>query len=96
MARTTASDRRDESQRSVVALLTELMNPPDPQSKGAVEEHAVTVDGLADDILESDAEGALLFLADLAARAVKSLSDKTGTAPAACLQSLASPATGQP
>jgi len=94
MPKSTASERREQSQRSVVELLTELMNPPNPESREAVEEHAVTVDGLADDILETDAEGALLFLADLAAKAIKSLSDKTGTAPGACLHALTVPTSG--
>ncbi len=71
MPRNTGSDLREQAQRKVVALLTELMNPPDPGSKEAVTTDAVAVDGLADDILAADAEGALLFLADLAARAIK-------------------------
>ena len=88
MPRTTGSERREQAERMVVALLTELMNPPDPGAKEAVARQAVAIDGLADDILEADAEGALLYLADLAAWAIKALGEKTGTGPVAALQAL--------
>jgi hypothetical protein len=96
MPRTTGSERRVQAQQMVVDLLTKLMNPPDPGSTEAVARHAVTVDGLADDILEADAEGALLFLADIAASAIKSLGEKNGTSPTAALQALTSPPSGPP
>jgi hypothetical protein len=95
MPRNTGSELREQAQKMVVALLTELMNPPDPGAKEAVTD-AVAVDGLADDILAADAEGALLFLADLAARAIKTLGDKTGTDPAVALQALTRPPSGPP
>ena len=96
MPRTTASERREQAQRMAIALLTELMNPPDAGSNEAVEGHAVVVDGLADDLLEADAEGALLFLADLAARAIKTLGEKTGTGPVVALQALTLQTSEQP
>jgi hypothetical protein len=96
MPRTTGSEHREQAQSMVVALLTALMNPPDPGSNEAVARDAVTVDGLADDILEADAEGALLYLADIAARAIKSLGDKTGSGPTVTLQALTMPPSEPP
>jgi hypothetical protein len=93
MPRLTSAERKEEVRRMTVVLLTELINPPDPQSREAVEQHAVTVDGLADELLEADAEGVLLFLGDLAARALESLGEQTGTDPLVVLHRLASEAT---
>jgi hypothetical protein len=89
MPRTTSGDGRERLRRMSVAFLTELMNPPELESKEAVEQHAVTIDGLADDLLEADAEGAVLFLGELAARTLEALCEKTGTDPLVTLQGLA-------
>ncbi len=90
MPRPTSAERKEEVRRMTVALVTELINPPSPGSREAVEQHALTVDGLADELLEADAEGVLLFLGNLAAKALASLGEQTGTDPLVVLQRLAS------
>jgi hypothetical protein len=97
MPRGNAGERRKQAEGKVVALLTELMKPPpDPTAKEAVENQAVIIDGLADDILAVDAEGGLLFLADLTARAIRSLGEQTGAHPAAVLETLTRPNSAPP
>jgi hypothetical protein len=93
MPRPTSAERKEEVRRMTVALLTELINPPGPGPKKEVEQHALTVDGLADELLEADAEGVLLFLGDLAARALELLGEQTGTDPLVLLERLAPEAT---
>jgi hypothetical protein len=93
MPRPTSAERKEEVRHMTVALLTELINSPSPGSREAVEQHALTVDGLADELLEADAEGVLLFLGDLAARALESLGEQTGTDPVVVLERLVSELT---
>jgi len=89
MSRANSDEGRERLRQMSVSLLTELMTPPDDKSGEAVGEHAITVDGLAGDLLEADAEGAVLFLGDLAVRAVSAYCEKTGADPLATLQEFA-------
>lgn len=81
MPRANPDEGRERLRQLVVAFLTELMKPVDAGSMEAVGEHAITVDGLAGDLLETEAEGAVVLLGDVSARAVKALAEKIGTDP---------------
>ena len=65
MAKTTSDEKRERLRQMTVAFLAELTSPPEGKSRDADEEHALRVDGLASDLLDTDAEGAILFLGDL-------------------------------
>ncbi len=92
MPRTKSDETREWLRQTTVDLLTELAKAPPGDSKDAVEEQAVKVDGLAGDLIAADPEGAVLFLGDLAVRLLKALGEKTGADPLVTLQKFAPPA----
>jgi hypothetical protein len=95
--RATSGEKREEwLRRTTVDLLAELSRSPDGDAKNAVEEHAVRVDGLADDLIAVDPEGAVLFLGDLAVRILKALCEQTGADPLMTLQEFALPPSEVP
>jgi hypothetical protein len=81
MPKANSDEGRERLRQLVVAFVTELMKPVDAGSMEAVGEHAIAVDGLAGDLLETEAEGAVVLLGDVSARAVKALAEKIGTDP---------------
>jgi hypothetical protein len=89
MPRATPDEGREGLEQMTVAFLTEIMKSADSASKSAVEEHALTIDGLAGDLLEAHAEGGLIFLGELATRAIKGLGEQTHSDPNVVLQRLA-------
>jgi hypothetical protein len=92
MPRTKSDETREWLRQTTVELLTELAKSPHGDTKDAVEEQAVRVDGLAGDLIAADPEGAVLFLGDLAVRILKALCEKTGADPLVTLQQFAPPA----
>ena len=76
MARATSDETREWLRQTTVDLLVELAKVPPGDSKDALEERAVRVDGLAGDLIAADAEGAVLFLGDLAVTILKALASK--------------------
>jgi hypothetical protein len=74
-----------------VAFLTQLATPTTPGPSEADLERSLRVDGLADELLDTDAEGALLLLGDLVVRIVEALCAKTGGDPLETLQEFAHP-----
>jgi hypothetical protein len=88
MPRANSDEGREHLRQLVVAFLTELMKPVDPGSIEAVGERAIAVDGLAGDLLETEAEGAVVLLGEVAAGALKAVADRVGTDPLAILERL--------
>jgi hypothetical protein len=88
MPKAHSEEGRERLRQLAVAFLTELMKPTDPGSVEAVGDHAIAVDGLAGDLLETEAEGAVVLLGDVAARAIKALADQIGTDPLVILERL--------
>lgn len=88
MPKANSEEGRERLRQLVIAFLAELMKPVDAGSMEAVGEHAIAIDGLAGDLLETEAEGAVVLLGDVAARAVRALADKIGTDPLVILERL--------
>jgi hypothetical protein len=78
MARTNADEKKERLSQMTVAFLAQLATPPDGPSQEADVERSLRVDGLADELLDTDAEGAILLLGDLVVRIVDALCAKTG------------------
>jgi hypothetical protein len=91
MPRATSDETKEWLRHTTVDLLTELARSPQGDTRDAVGEHALRVDGLAGDLITADPEGAVLFLGDLTVRILKALSEKTGADPLVTLQKFAPP-----
>ncbi len=96
MVRATPDETREWLRQTTVDLLVELSRSPDGDTKDALEERAVRVDGLAGDLIAADAEGAVLFLGDLAVTILKALCQQTGADPLATLKEFALPPADVP
>jgi hypothetical protein len=86
MARASSEEGRERVRRMTTALLTDLLEVPAGGSNQAMAEQAVRVDGLADDLLAAEAEGAVLFLGDLVVRILEAYCHETGADPLVALQ----------
>jgi hypothetical protein len=96
MARPTSDETREWLHQTTVDLLAELSRSPDGDTRDASEEHALRVDALAGDLISADAEGAVLFLGDLAVKILMALCQQTGADPLATLKQFALPPTEVP
>ncbi len=86
MARASSDEGKERVRRMTTALLTELVKATAGGSNQAMAEQAVRVDGLADDLLAAEAEGAVLFLGDLVVRILEAYCHETGADPLVALQ----------